>query len=460
LDFLESLLFKHVKKKKKRRENLFDDFWAKYNELKKVKPLEVLRIPSKVRGFLDVLPHFPEYQQDQIIRGVLSKNGLLSNPEYISPHYIAKIFVYYEFWNYFKWFTRNLRSFRAWMFLFLFILSVTVFIYIPIAFYQANIWRALMLEVLLPFTFLGWVMWADTPFTVRVIRRQIEEESASLGTVFGRGLYNALLLFFCLNNVFVSDIVLVIAALLILFWTFIMYAVVERLRLPSKYVRIATGHPNKLREKFVKCDQDGDGILNMKELRAFFESYRQEINLWQLEILLLQYDIHGDGGIRFDGLTIWLQKIPLDADTRVQALNNVSNYISPSVNDSVLQQNKQLTAQGVVFSYVFFLLFFFFALNTRMKSHLVWIVISLLLKGKKHLLYVCLCLLFFPQIDWAFEFFSHCLKQKPHCPVQIKRFSLLRLVDFIIQNLYNFRVAVVHNVDKNKLMVISSHLDL
>jgi len=307
--------------------------------------LQVLRIPSKVRGFLEVLPHFPEYQQDQIIRRVLSKNGLLANPDYISLHYISKIFVYYEFWNYFKWFMRNLRSFRAWMFLFTFALSVTVFIYIPVAFFEAQIWHAIMLEVLFPFTCLGFMIWADTPFTARVIRRQLEEESASLGTVFGRGLYNGLVLFFCLNGVQLSQVILVTVALLMAFWTLVMYIIVERFRLPAKYVRIATGHPTKLREKFIKYDQDRDGVLNMKELRAFFDSYRQEVSMWQLEIMLLQYDIHGDGGIRFDGLTIWFQKIPLDADTKMQALKNVSSYISPSINDPQLQQNKQFTPE-------------------------------------------------------------------------------------------------------------------
>jgi len=133
------------------------------------------------------------------------------------------------------------------MFLFLFTLSVSVFLYIPVAFYEAQIWRAIMLQALFPFTCVACVLWADTPFTSRVIRIQLEEESASLGTVFGRGLYNALLLFFCLSYVQSSEALLVLVAVLVVFWTVVMFVLVERFRVPAKHVRIATGHPTKLR---------------------------------------------------------------------------------------------------------------------------------------------------------------------------------------------------------------------
>jgi len=51
--------------------------------------------------------------------------------------------------------------------------------------------------------------------------------------------------------------------------------------------------------------------------------------------------------VEFDlmGWPFGSKKIPLDADTKMQSLKNVSSYISPSANDPALQQNKQFTQE-------------------------------------------------------------------------------------------------------------------
>ena len=65
------------------REKLFVQFWRAYERLQKEKPRDYLKIPCKVRGILAILPDFEPYRADEIMRTVLSRNGLLTEPEYI-----------------------------------------------------------------------------------------------------------------------------------------------------------------------------------------------------------------------------------------------------------------------------------------------------------------------------------------------------------------------------------------
>ena len=85
------------------RSKLYVEFWKKFNELKTDQPKELLKIPTKIRGFLYVLEHIAPYQADQIMKDLLSEGGLLAEPEYIERRYILKLFLTYEFGNIFSW---------------------------------------------------------------------------------------------------------------------------------------------------------------------------------------------------------------------------------------------------------------------------------------------------------------------------------------------------------------------
>ena len=73
-------------------------------------------------------------------------------------------------------------------------------------------------------------------------------------------------------------------------------------------------------EKFKFADEDTNGVLNPVELRNFFKSYNQIVPMWQIELMIAQYDIHRDGGLRFDALRLWFEKIPINHITRINAL--------------------------------------------------------------------------------------------------------------------------------------------
>jgi len=66
---------------------------------------------------------------------------------------------------------------------------------------------------------------------------------------------------------------------------------------------------------------DRDGVLNKNELYKFFDSFRQPLTQWELDMLIMQYDILRDNGLRFDAMRIWYEKRPVHGDTRNAVLN-------------------------------------------------------------------------------------------------------------------------------------------
>jgi len=93
----------------------------------------------------------------------------------------------------------------------------------------------------------------------------------------------------------------------------------------------------KLEEKFLQFDLDRDGVLNKEELYKFFDSFRQTLTSWELEMMIMQYDILRDNGLRFDALKIWYERRPVHGDTRNAVLHaaphQLVEYAPPPMSD-------------------------------------------------------------------------------------------------------------------------------
>ena len=139
-----------------------------------------------------------------------------------------------------------------------------------------------------------------------------------------------------------ADAFLLFAVFLCGLWTFVIFVSWTRLRLASNYVRIATGSSTKLREKFAISNENADGVLTALELRSFFKSYNQIVPMWQIELMISQYDVHRDGGLRFEAMQLWLDKVPINHITRYNLLHSKSTF------DSYMKQQQQqmMTTNG------------------------------------------------------------------------------------------------------------------
>lgn len=323
LEDLDNLLriYKNLPNEKE-RELVYNEFWDKYNKVAVNNAYLLLEIPTRVRGFLDIMQDGMEpYRRDRIMIHVLSRNGLLEEPEYIRNRYLFTYFIQNEIFNYFGWFAQNCSGIQAWMWFLLWTLMLAEFVQVGIAFGRGNPWRAILMECNLALTFIASMQFVDTPYTQNILRTLIENNCAALCTINGRVSLNILIIFFCLGSIELQDAFLLFAAFLCALWTAIIFISFSRLKHASNYVRIATGTTKKLLEKFKFADEDKDGILSPVELRNFFKSYNQIVPMWQIELMIAQYDIHRDGGLRFDGLRLWFEKIPINHITRINALN-------------------------------------------------------------------------------------------------------------------------------------------
>lgn len=330
------------------REKVYFQFWQLYYELLENKSYELLRIPIKVRGFLKVMTQENErgicdtsivggmnaYLRDKIMCGILSNNGLIQEPSFIERYYIYKIFIDSEIWLYFHWFYTNITSLKAWMFLFLCILLLAQIIHIGIDFGNGNIWRAFLMQFLIPFTCIAGIQYVDTPFTGCILRVMIEDHCASLCTVEGRLFLNLLLIFFSCSSMTTHDIFLLLAASGVGVWTVIYYITYQRFCMNSNYIRIATGSAKNLKKKFHASNHSSNGILILDELEIFFRSYNMKMSHWQLEIMISEYDIHHENGLRFTNLQLWFEHLPINCTIRRNALSELAfNNIVDICND-------------------------------------------------------------------------------------------------------------------------------
>eukprot|EP01083_Nonionella_stella_P067937 180021_1 len=311
----------------KEREYIYKEFWEKYNVIVTKKSYLLLQIPSIVRGFLEIMSEDMEpYRRDRIMKNVLSRNGLLEEPAYIDKRYLFSYFVQYEIFNYMRWWFMNCGSVQAWMFFFLMLLMIAEVLHIGVDFGNGNPWRAVLMECLIPLTFVAAIQFVNTPFTANILRTLIENKCAALCTVYGRVSLNLLIIFFCLGSLEIADAILLFCALLVAIWTVIVFVSFSRLKHASNYVRIATGTSKTLQEKFAFSDENKDGVLDADELRSFFKAFNQIVPKWQIDLMISQYDVHRDNGLRFDALNLWFQKLPVDHTTRMNLLASRSAY--------------------------------------------------------------------------------------------------------------------------------------
>merc|ERR1712190_307764 len=273
------------------------------------------------------------YKQDRIMMHVLSRNGLLEEPDYITNRYLYTYFIQFELFNYLKWVASNCSSVQTWMFFFLWLLILAQVIHIGIDFGRANPWRALLMECLVPLTFISSLQHVDTPFTANILRTLLEDRCAALCTVYGRISMNLLIMFFCFGSLEATDIFLLFAVFCCAFWTFVIFISWTRFNSASKYVRISIGSSDNLLKRFTQSNESRDGVLSAEELHSFFKSYNQIVPLWQIELMIGEYDVHRDGGLRFEALQLWFNKVPVNHITRYNLLHSKIN--------SYMQQQQQ-----------------------------------------------------------------------------------------------------------------------
>lgn len=203
------------------------------------------------------------------------------------------------------------------------------------------------MQCLVPMTFVASIQFVDTPFTATIMRTLIENRCAALCTVYGRVSLNALVIFFCLGSVEVEDVLLLFGVFLCVVWTTVIFVEYSRLNHSANYVRIATGSIDKLEEKFLIANEDKDGVLKPTELRNFFKSYNNILRMWQIELMISEFDIHRDGGLRFDALRTWYNKIPINHLTRMTLLKAKPTDFSDRVyRPGAPQMYKQPSADG------------------------------------------------------------------------------------------------------------------
>merc|ERR1712228_1137563 len=82
-------IYRNLSENDKERELVFKEFWNKYELIEAKQPHLLLQIPTRVRGFLAIMSDGMEpYKQDRIMMHVLSRNGLLEEPDYITNRYL------------------------------------------------------------------------------------------------------------------------------------------------------------------------------------------------------------------------------------------------------------------------------------------------------------------------------------------------------------------------------------
>eukprot|EP01083_Nonionella_stella_P067936 180020_1 len=315
----------------KDREHIYLEFWAKYDIMVTKKRYLLLQIPARVRGFLEMMSEqwggMEPYRKDRIMRNVLSRNGLLEEPSYVDKRYLFSYFFQYEiFFNYTGWWFENCGSLHPWMSFFLLLLMIAEMVQVGVEFGNGNPWRAVLMECLVPLTFVAAIQFVSTPFTANILRTFIENKCAALCTVYGKVSLNVLILFFCLGSMEIADVLLLFCALLVGIWTLIIFVSFSRFKHASNYVRILAGSSKALHEKFAFSDKNKDGVLDADELRSFFKAFNQIVPKWQIDLMISQYDVHRDNGLRFDALNLWFQKLPVDHTTRMNLLASRSAY--------------------------------------------------------------------------------------------------------------------------------------
>ena len=293
-----------------------------FESLSASRPHLLLHIPPRVRGFLELMrsEELAAYRRDRLMRRVLSRRGLLSEPSYIRSRFLFSCLVQFEVFALLRWAARRAWSVRAWMAASLWLLALAQLLHIGLDLGRGDPWRAFLFELLLPLTAVASLQFADTPFTAGVVRTALEDRCAALATVYGRVALNALILFFCLGSLEGVDAFLLLAAALSALCTAVVCVAAVRIRHCANYVRTATESVSRLQQQFVMADADRDGVLDEDELRSFFKSYNQSVPAWQIEVLIAQWDLHRDGGLRFDALLMWFEKVPINHLTRVNAL--------------------------------------------------------------------------------------------------------------------------------------------
>eukprot|EP00483_Globobulimina_turgida_P004570 UN04579 len=189
------------------------------------------------------------------------------------------------------------------------------------------------MECLVPLTFIASIQFVNTPFTANILRTLIENKCAALCTVYGRVSLNVLIIFFCLGSIEIIDVLLLFCAFLCGVWTTVIFVSFSRLKHASNYVRIATGRVDKLQEKFNFANENKDGVLTHMELRNFFKGYNQIVPMCQIDLMISQYDIFRDNGLRFDALRLWFEKIPVNHLTRTNLLAAKSSFKLDAINN-------------------------------------------------------------------------------------------------------------------------------
>lgn len=349
LEDLDNLLqiYRHIHDDNERA-LVYKEFWAKFNALSAQRPHLLLHIPPRVRGFLNLMTEhdLEPYRRDRLMRRVLSRHGLLSEPPYIRSRFLFSVVIQFELFAVLRWSMAHISCARSWMALSLWLLLLAQLIHVGLDFGRGDPWRALLFEGLIPITALASLQFVDTAFTANVLRTAIEDRCAALATVYGRVSLNVVIMFFCLGSLEVQDVLLLFAVVFCGIWTAVIFVMFSRLKHASNYVRIATGTSAKLQEKFVMADGDKDGVLSALELRQFFKSYNQGLSMWQIELMISQYDLHRDGGLRFDALRVWFEKIPINAMTRANLLKATPTDLSRLTSRMSVDQGRDGDGDG------------------------------------------------------------------------------------------------------------------
>lgn len=194
--------------------------------------------------------------------------------------------------------------------------------HIGIKFGRGDPWTAMLMEILTPFTFIAMIQWIDTPFTANVLRTLLEDQCAVLCTINGRITLNVFILILCAGSLKTDDWFLMVTVGFVVLWSAVVFVLFRRSKYNSNYARIATADERILQSKFKTANRMRNGVLNAVELRAFFKSYNQIVSMWQIELMISQYDIQRDRGLRFDALKRWFDKVPINHLTRKALLSS------------------------------------------------------------------------------------------------------------------------------------------
>lgn len=306
------------------RAKVYLEFWQIYSSSIAGTPL-LLYIPPRVRGYLSSMAEvdMEPYKRDRIMGHVLSRNGILEEPRGgISTRFLFSYFVQFEVFNYCAHFTANYDCVASWTAFSLWLLMMAEIFHIGIHFGRGDPWRAMLMECMVPLTFIAMIQWIDTPFTANVLRTLLEDQCAVLCTINGRIALNMFIVTLCVGSLNIADWSLWITVSFVVLWSVVVFVLFRRLKYNSNYARIATADERTLYTKFKTADEDKDGVLNAVELRQWFKSYNQIVSMWQIELMISQYDIQRDGGLRFDALKRWFDKVPINHLTRRAVLSS------------------------------------------------------------------------------------------------------------------------------------------